>query len=176
MLSISMLEHLTAGKLGETMDHFEISSAEENRVAALQLVSQARHSLCIYTWHLDAAIYNTALFAEAVTRLAIRSRHSQVRILIQDSTPVVQQGHRLVELSYRLSSRIKIRKIGEEFKEYNEAFLAVDGQGFLHRRHAHRFEATMSFCGAKDVAPLLKHFDQVWNMSEPDPNLRRLSL
>lgn len=172
----SLLEQLSAGKLGETTNLYQIRSAEENRIAALQLVSQAQRSLCIYTLHLDAPIYNNVLFTEAVAQLAIRSRHAQVRILIQDSKPVVREGHRLVELSYRLSSRIKIRKISESVKEYYQAFLVVDGHGVLHRRHADRSEATVSFCSSGAAAPLLKHFDDVWNISEPDPSLRRLSL
>jgi len=176
MAPTSLLDRLAAAKLGATRGDIEISNAEENRIAALQLVSQARHTLCIYSRHLDATIYSTGPFAEAVTQLAIRSRHSQVRILVQDSTPLVQQGHRLVELSYRLSSRVQIRKPAEEFKEYNEAFLIVDEQGLLHRRHADRYEAIVNFCAAGAAAPLLKYFNHVWNMSEPDPNLRRLDL
>lgn len=176
MAPITVLDRLAAAKLGATLGEIEINNAEENRVAALQLVSQARHTLCIYSRHLDAAIYSTGPFAEVVTQLAIRSRHSQVRILVQDSAPIVQQGHRLVELSYRLSSRVQIRKPADEFKEYNEAFLIVDDQGVLHRRHADRYEATVNFCAAGAAAPLLKHFNHVWTLSETDPNLRRLDL
>jgi hypothetical protein len=170
------LTRLAAAKLGETSGEIAIGSQEENRVAAIQLVAQASRSVDIYSRHLDPALYDTREFLDAITRLAIRSRHSCVRILIQDSNPVVQHGHRLIDLSYRLSSRVHIRKPAEQFKDFNQALLIVDARGYVQRKHADRYEGIANFNAAGEAGPLLKHFNQVWEMSQPDPNLRRLDL
>ncbi|MCI0400138.1 MAG: hypothetical protein L0Z68_02385 [Gammaproteobacteria bacterium] len=161
-------------KLGDTDDTIQIVTSEENREAATTLVQQAQYTLEITSRFLDPAIYDNDEFTEAVQALALRSKRSRIRILVQEPETVVKQGHRLLELAMNLSSFIDIRKPNAQFAGYNEAILIADATGYIHRQLADRFEATLSYNNRPVANELLRQFDEMWETAILDPNLRRL--
>ncbi len=167
---------LETAVLGETITRIDLSTSEEHRLAARRMAEQAQRSLLIHTRNLDPAIYDAQDFIDAVGKLARSSRRAEVRILVQDSGPVVQRGHRLIQLAYQLTSFIKIRRPDEMFKDFNQAFLLADDRGYIHRPHGDRFEGTACFNDPARVAELRQYFDRVWEHSQPDPNIRRLDI
>lgn len=163
-------------RLGESPQLLTMGSSEDNRDIALSLASQAQKSLCILSRDLERAIYNTAEFTAALTRLAASSRYSMIRILLQDSSDVVHRSHRLVDLSRRLSSSIHIRQPHEEHRGVTQAFLVADDTGYMRRVIAGRYEGTASFNAPGEARELMQLFELMWEKSAPDPELRRLHL
>jgi hypothetical protein len=161
--------------LGETQASIELDSSASQRDSAVALVSQAQRSVDIFTRDLDKKIYDNRDFLDALQNLVV-NQHGLIRILVKDSGNAVKYGHRLITFSQRLTSFIEIRKVAEDFKEYNEAFLVADEIGFAHRKHADRFEGIARFNAAKEAVNLLNFFNEVWRHSAPDPNLRRIYL
>ena len=162
--------------LGESSSPLHTSSSEEMAEGLLALTQQARRSLDIFTQQLDHKLYNSMAFYEAVLALTTHSRHSLVRILIQDSMPVAKSGNRLVELSYRISSRVQIRKPPDEHEDFKEEFVIADGCGMMHRTNPNRYEGELCFKAAMKARQLNKFFDDCWEHSAADPQLRRLHL
>ena len=107
-------ECLDAFVLGQGDHHFQLHSTEDNRRASLALVQQGRRSLHILSYDLAPAIYDHVDFIEAVSVLARHSHHSQIQILVQDIGQLISHGHRIIELSRRLSSTIAIRQPHEQ--------------------------------------------------------------
>ncbi len=167
------IDHLV---LGETNQSVPTQSSEEVREATLALTRQTRRTLDIFTQQLDQRIYNNQDFTEALKALATDNRHSLIRILIQDSIPVVKQGSRVVQLSYRISSRIQLRKPPIEYRDAAEEFLIADRKGLMYRKLGHRYEGELNFNEAVRSRRLLKFFDECWEKSGTDPELRRLVL
>lgn len=161
--------------LGQFQDPIDLADSDANRRVAITLTRQARRSVDIFTRDLDKKLYDNRDFLDAVQNLAVNNR-GLIRILVKDSDKAVKYGHRLIALSQRLTSFIEIRKVAEDFKEYNEAFLVADEIGFVHRKHADRFEGIARFNAAKEAVNLLVFFNEVWRHSAPDPNLRRIYL
>jgi len=152
-----------------------LTSAGDNRVAALQIAQSARRSLALLSVDLDPFIYDEEPFLAAVRQLATSSRYASIRILVQDSARVVREGHRLVELARRLSSFIELRKPHADYQNLAETFLIADEHSVLYRTLASRFE------GIAGRDPMLareklKLFNQIWGKSEPDQELRGLKL
>ena len=167
---------LSEFKLGESDEIIQVGSSEEVAEATLDIAQKACRSLNIFTQALDNRVYNNQALYDAVLKLATHSRHSLVRILSNDSTNVVKRGNRLVELSYRISSRVQIRKPAMEYQEENREFVIADKHGLLQRRIANRYEGDLCFNGAMNVRQLQKFFDDCWEHSAADPELRRLHL
>ena len=161
--------------LGETIDAVKLESSEDQRLAAVALMQQARRRVDIFSRDLDKKIYDYRPFLEALQALAV-NHHGQIQILVKDSGKAVKYGHRLIPLSQRLTSLIEIRKVAEDYKEYNEAFLIADETGYVHRRHADRFEGITRFNAAKEARELLVFFNEVWRNSAPDTDLQRIYL
>jgi uncharacterized protein YciW len=161
--------------LGETQESIKLDDSEAQRLAAVALTRQARRSLDIFTRDLDKKIYDYRDFLDALQDLAV-NHHGLIRILVKDSSKAVKYGHRLITLSQRLTSFIEIRRVAEDYKEYNEAFLIADETGYVHRRQADRFEGVARFNAAKETVSLLVFFNEVWRNSGVDTDLRRIFL
>jgi hypothetical protein len=170
------LAWIEQGQLGETQGSLELERREELALAAVRLATAAQREILIFSWDLDAPLYNRTAFLDAVRALALGSRAAQVRILLQTNERVQREGHRLVDLARRLSSRMEIRKVDPEHAGHPENFLLVDGMGYLRKRLHTRLEAVVSFHAPLDVRHFRDFFNGVWNASEQDYELRRLHL
>ncbi len=168
------MSNLEQMQLGKDSEPILVATSTDNRIAAVALVKQGRRYLRIFSRDLDHTIYDTTTFVSAVRELVTYSRYSQIRILVQNSEHIAKHGHRLVQLAHRLSSFIKVRKLGFDHQALSEAFLVVDNLGFLHRKMSHRYEGVVNFNAPLESAALVRFFDEVWEKSEPDPEMRRL--
>lgn len=162
--------------LGATDLAFEVDRADALRVALLEMTSQARRNLDIVSRHLDPSLFDHEEFVDAVKRLVLGSTRAQVRLLVLDPAPLVSRGHRLLTLAQRLSSYIDVRVPAPEHREFNEAWLVADKDGYAHRRFSDRFEATVNFHDPRLAVHLTNRFDELWQRAQADPNLRRLHL
>jgi len=163
-------------RLGHTDALFDVDRADALRDVLLALAQQARRTLDIVGRHLDPALMDREDFVDAVKSLVLGSTRAQVRVLILDPAPLVTQGHRLIALAQRLSSYIQLRVPAPEHREFNEAWLEADRDGYAHRRFSDRFEATVNFHDPRLAVHLSNRFDELWQRAQPDPNLRRLHL
>jgi hypothetical protein len=161
--------------LGQFQESIDLADSEAQRRAAVALAHQARRCVDIFTRDLDKKIYDHKDFLDGLQNLAVNNR-GLIRILVKDSSKAVKYGHRLIPLSQRLTSFIEVRKVADDYKEYNEAFLIADEIGYVHRKHADRFEGIARFNAAKEANALLIFFNEVWRNSAPDPDLRRIYL
>lgn len=162
--------------LGESKQKISLATIEENRRAAIALAGQAKRSLHIFSYDLEPMIYDNAEFVDAVKNLAIGHSRSQIHIIVQDSRKIVEQGHRIVELARKISSRIHIRKTPSEAKNHAQAFLIADQTGLLYRTVGERFEGYAEFDDRFQCKHLLDFFNATWEHSAPDPELRRLHI
>ncbi len=162
--------------LGVTNKLIDLTSTEENRLAAVRMAQQCVHTLEIVSRLLDPPIFNTTEFIDAVTQIVLKKRNPQIRIIVFDPDTIVRDGHRLVTLAGSLSSFIHIRKAPQEYKHYNESLLIADGAGYIHKLNVDRYEAVANFNDRGQANVLLREFDRMWEKAVPDPNLRRMAI
>ena len=153
-----------------------LSSKDGVKVMNIALTQQASRNIDIISKHFDPGVFDTADFIEAIKQLSISSKFSKIRILINDSAHMTKNGHRIIELIQQLTSSIEVRKISEEYKSYNEAFSLYDGKGVIYLRYADRYNGFANFDRPRLVAELSNFFNEVWEHSCADPNLRRLHI
>ena len=167
---------LTTDILGESSGKLHLSSIEECKEASLNLISQARRSIYIFSYDLDAQIYNQTSFIDAIKSLAIRSEHSRIKVILQNNEKVQREGHRLIQLWRRLTSKIEIRRPSTDYIDHTENFLLVDKIGYLHRRLYTKYEATVDFNSRVETNKFCMFFNEAWEQSEPDSELRTLHI
>lgn len=162
--------------LGETDDPLTIGTSAEVTMVALMMVSQARRTLDIVSRTLDPIVYDTPEFVEAVRQLALKSRHSKIRLLVHEPAQIMKRGHRLVDLGMQLTSFIEMRIPDNEHADFNESLLIADATGYIHRQNGERYEAKLNFSDGRTSRILSKIFDEMWDKGRSDPNLRRALL
>jgi predicted GNAT family N-acyltransferase len=162
--------------LAETRGYIDLKGCEDNKLAAQLMIKQARRSLNLFTPNLDPRVFNNDAFIEAVKKLAISHPHSKVNILILDPSDVVSRGHRIVELARRISSRIAIHRADKEDQNRVDTFMIVDNVGIIRRAHNDRFEGLVEFNNPAEARLLTKTFNDAWERSRPEPELRCLHI
>lgn len=163
-------------QLGGENRTLTLENSSDNYQFALNMLQQTRRDVAILSRHLDGRVYDTAEFIHAFTQLAVQHPRCRIRLLLKDTEPLVKNGHRIIELSRRLSSIIGIRTIHEDYREYNAAYMVFDERGIIKRHYADRYEGIANFNDPKQARELISFFNEIWKVSEPDPNLRRLHI
>lgn len=153
------------------------ATREELINVTLQLLSHARHSMCVYVRELHPLLLNDTACLVELRRLAISGRGASIRVLVQDLSRALLEGTRVLELAQRLSSVIEMRRPVEEADlAYPSAFMCVDAGGFLFRPLEYEMLATGSTYAPGRHAELMRLFEDVWARSEPWPELRTLGI
>ena len=163
-------------RIGETTDELAADNSSDLRLIHNHMARQAKRSLHIVSRRLDKELFDNKPFISAVTQLVRRSKYSFIQILVQDASPAVKNGHRLITLSQQLTSYIKIKQLHNDYKEYTRAFIVVDEKAYILREAGDRFEATINYNAPLAARELVRFFNDAWEISEPDPQLRRLHI
>jgi hypothetical protein len=143
---------------------------------AVTLCQQASRYICILSPHLDHAAFDNAALVDALSALARRSRQTQIRILINDSRPLVGRGHQLLALARRLPSTVHIRKLVDHPNWNNETVVIRDREGVLYKPGDSDHEAFYEGASRASTARHLELFDELWRYGVEDPELRSLSI
>ena len=141
------------------------------------MARQAHRRIRIFSHELDAACYDNREMIDAIKDLALKIPDVGIFILLQNNEKVRQSGHRLVELATRLPSKIRIfRPHQAEHRRHAENFMLVDDYGLVHQPLYSQSEGTACFHDPMRVRDLRHFFQEVWDQSEEDVLLRRLSI
>lgn len=153
-----------------------IATVAENRDAALEIAQLARRQLSIFTRDLEPQVYDTPEFIEAVKNLALSGSRARIRILLLEANRAAKEGHRLVELSRRLSSFIEIRRPHRDYLDMAEAFMIADEQGLVYRKLSSRWEGIVDPHDPMQARDKLKLFDEIWQRSHAEAETRQLRI
>lgn len=154
------------------------ATTREELIAVTQtLLAGARHSISVLVRELHPMLLNDTASLVQLRRLAISGRGASLRFIVQDLTRAFREGSRLLQLAQRLSGVIEIRRPVEPADlGYRSAFMCVDTQGYLFRPIESEMAATGSTYAPGRHAELMRLFEDVWNRSEPWPELRALGV
>ncbi len=126
---------------------------------------------------LDPAIYNSEDFYQHILDLARGDRNTQVKILVKDIQPVVEQGHRLLELARRLSTKVEMRKLLIKPAKDTICYLIGDRKDLLYMHEDQIYSGFVHYDAAQECKVLADEFSHLWEKySEQDPALRSMLL
>jgi hypothetical protein len=170
------MDHPEELVLGKTKDLLRLGKSSEHALVAARMIGQAQHSIDILTRHLDARVFDQQVIIDAIRALVHDRSRAQVRIIVRDSTPMVKNGNRLLQLAQRLTSFIHIHKLPKPYENVNEAVLIVDGTGYIRQPLSDQYEAEACFNNRMQAKNYTDLFEEIWHVSEPDIEIRRLGV
>ncbi|MCC2638180.1 MAG: hypothetical protein K0Q68_1899 [Moraxellaceae bacterium] len=163
-------------QLGDSDTVLRLDGPDEFARATLALVAQTRRELCIVSPDFEPERFNNADFASALTRLARRSRHAEIRILVGDPTIAVRWGHKVVALSHRISSTLRIRQLDEEDFDPQQAWMVADDIGLLRRDNAEVLKGSLVARAIPHGQRASEKFTQWWDRSREIADFRQLHI
>lgn len=154
-----------------------LTTPQEYRDCAAEMIGKGRRTLRLFSPDLEHDIYDNDDIAQAVLNLARVSRNSEIRILVRDTQPAIKRGHRLLDLSRRLTSIVDIRKFSIEFNELPSHMLLIDGSGVMIRADEQGQDTGFgSFDDRGLNNSLALVFDELWHRSQSDFDLRGVTI
>lgn len=146
-------------------------------LGALRALAGTAHlNIALLSHALDARVYGDAVFVEKIQAFALRDPRCRLRVLVNAPEQTMRQGHRLVELGRRLSSRLHFRQLPEDQKGVVEEYLIIDEKALLHRDAQDRLEARHHPYAPMAARRQLKIFDALWEESLPAREFSELRL
>ncbi|MBT8091058.1 MAG: hypothetical protein KJO01_12705 [Gammaproteobacteria bacterium] len=153
-----------------------ISTREEMRQAAIDIVSEASRKVSIFTHDLEPGIYDNSEFLEIIKKLVLSQTYARIRVLIADPSRAVKNGNNFVHLGRRLNTYIEFRHVREDLRTHAEAFCIADETALVYRLQASRWEG-IADTHEPAVARLYgKMFDEIWLASEVEMEFRQLGI
>ncbi|MEP6391125.1 MAG: GNAT family N-acetyltransferase [Halioglobus sp.] len=143
---------------------------------AIGLCQTASRHLCILSPTLDSKVFDNRELTQALSALARRGRQSQIRILVQDSRAIVQRGHRLLELSRRLPTKIKLHKLAEHPDWKGQTVIIRDRDGVLFKPGDTDHKGFYEPDSPSSTLQHLDLFDELWRHSAQDVEFRSMGL
>lgn len=143
---------------------------------ALALAESARRYFCILSPRLDARVFDRPELVSALAALARRSRQTEIRVLVKEASPLVKQGHRLLQLARRMPSKVRLQVLPEHPEWPGQTLVIRDRDGVLYQPPD---SDSGGFYEPDSRASTQKHlelFQNLWRSSAPSPELRRLNL
>lgn len=138
----------------------------ELAAARVQLLAGARRRVAIYQPVLPEDVYGAPAELAELRRIATSGRGTEIRLILHDPAGSLRDDHRLVALSQRLPSVVLVRVPLEELDlAYASSYLLTDQGGYLFQPDARRPEGRAATSDRASQAPLLQHFNEVWERS-----------
>lgn len=140
--------------------------------AALELVAQADRHLRIISSSLDRDCFEQTELVDAISRLARKSRFSEIKILVCNSDDLLGRSHRLVQLQQRLSTAIELRMVNDSCEDVNNNFIIADSLGVICQSMREPELIWGNYNNRPIAEDFDNQFDRLWNQAKTDPNLR----
>ena len=162
-------------------DEYSVAGVAESLETALALIENARREVRIYTPYLHPHLYGATELSATLGRRVSHQPRIQCRMILPKATVWRRNCAPLSEIVERLSA-LQLRTWPSheprERAEFSQGFLLADQDAMLLHSDPPRcsgFYRRQSGIGA-DIKHLVSFFDEIWERSEPDVELRRLGI
>ena len=142
----------------------------------VELCTSARRYIRILSPDLDREVFDSDELRDAISRLSRRSRYSEIRILVSDTRAIVQRGHRLLELARRIPSLVHIQVLSEHPDLNDDVMVIRDMDGLLFKPGDSEHQGIYEPDSRAITEAYVEKFDEFWERSAPDVELRRLGI
>ena len=153
-----------------------LHSVQEQQQAIADLAKASVKRLLIFSYAFEPEYYDQPDFISACKDMVLGHPQCHIKVLVQNNEQLQRQEHRFITLMQRLPSRIELKLCHEDYRDHPETFMLSDYQGVFLKRIPGRSSATCYPNAPRINDEYSKLFFSVWDQSEFDITLRRLSL
>ena len=151
-----------------------LTTMPEVREASLKVAKSAQRLLSIFTQDLEPLIYGEEPFLEAIKRLVLARSYAKVRVLLADPSRAMVDNNRFLSLARRLTSCIDLRAMSPEYPASAGAFIIADDKALVYRLQADRWDGISDMNDPAVVRRYLNFFDEVWQTSMQESQMRQM--
>jgi hypothetical protein len=135
-----------------------LSTMPEVRDASLKVAKSAQRLLSIFTQDLEPSVYGEEAFLEAIKRLVLARSYAKVRVLLADPSRAM----------------VDLRAMSPEYPASAGAFIIADDKALVYRLQADRWDGISDMNDPAVVRRYLNFFDEVWQTSMQESQMRQM--
>lgn len=154
----------------------ELSDRNALCAAVLEVIQQSGRTLRLYSTDFEPWLYSRAEVVEACKEFLLAHENNRLQVLLHDSRRLNTEGHLLLPLIERISSRAEIRLVHPEYEIHHGNWLSLDEKALFYCPTPGKFLATLFSNQSARSRPANQKFDAMWAVARPDPDLRRMTL
>lgn len=143
---------------------------------ALLMIGQVHSHLRILSTDLDRSIFDNEAMVEHFSKLARKSRYTDIRILIINGSDLAKHAHRLLRLQAKLSSSMALRTVSDESHTISEQLIIADQCGLIVQSIKDPAKCWANFNHRASADNKISYFDDLWNRAQENTELRQLEL
>ncbi len=145
------------------------------RDAAIELLGQARRSLCIASMMLEPALFRDSALLDALKYQLLEQRRLKVQILISEPRRARAHADQFLALVRRLSSQITIHEPQSSQHGFTHEWWVADRSAHLRRNHPDNLISSYAPHDPIGAHNMRDDFHAAWLNSVPSPEFRQLS-
>ncbi|MCS4503648.1 hypothetical protein KBTX_02713 [wastewater metagenome] len=154
----------------------ELADFEALTAATDRLGGHATTQVEIISPDLEPRLYDREAFTAILERFCLDHRGARIRIMVGDPYAAVRHSRRLIPLARRLTSYFELRRLSRTHARSPRSLFVVDDRHAIYRPQASRPEGVVIEDAPARVKAYLEEVESAYAMSEPDTELRGLSL
>lgn len=156
-------------------DVIRLAHVQDFEFHLAQSIAYGRRSLDLFCHHLTPTIWGQAEVVRSISALARRNPHANIRLLLQDSTPIVGAHHPLLTLTQRLTSHMNLRVLDHDIRPVDSAYAIIDTRQLIYFNNENELSGFANYVAPAECRHLLDDFQRLWeHNSHTDPNLTQL--
>lgn len=144
--------------------------------AVIEVMQQSGRTLRLYSTDFEPWLYSRAEVAAACKEFLLAHENNRLQVLLHDSRRLNTEGHLLLPLIERISSRAEIRLLHPEYEIQPGCWLSLDEKALFYCPQPSEYSASLFFNQPSRSRPINQQFDAMWAVARPDPELRRMTL
>ncbi len=150
---------------------------EQNKAALLAVLSHARSLIRWYSQDLDYLISDNQQCYQLLLDFCKNNPKARFEILLHDPKALASRGHRIITLSQRLTSTIKIKQTNDDYTKSNPAsFVVVDSKHVYWKPVGTVWEGQLKVDSPLVAQTWNNLFKDAWEQSVVDSQLRNLNI
>ena len=169
-------EDVNTAVFRETKQTYSLQSFKKGQQALVHLIDQATTTISVYSHSLCPSILNIQSVADACEQFCLKNHRTHINMLVQETRSISQISHRLLSLAHKHISSVSFKKLNTDIALRADDYICIDRSAYWQLPNAQSYESICSFADARRTAIFLAHFNDAWERSSPDLELRELVL
>lgn len=160
-------------KLGTHTGTFKVQNFHQE---ICNMISQASRYIYIAMQDLDLHLFNNEDFLNILSKHARANRHSEIRILTENTQLLVENNSPFIGLAQRLNSSILLKEYELKNTFNNNNIIIADNDGIITQNCHEPSHITANYYNKITVKTTLEQFNHCWQFAKTPASIKQLSI
>jgi hypothetical protein len=154
----------------------QVTGVAESLAAIGEVVGAAQRTIRVFDFTLAGRGFNSVARYEALRHFFVTGRTHKLQIALHEPELLDRECARLLMLLRQFPMSIEIHRTLAQARDAADPFVLADDHSVWHQLHHTQTRAVVALHSPADAVPLLRRFEEIWELSEPAVSATTLGL